>query len=91
MTAALPAAALPLALKLPGVRGRLLPGLGIPGEAIDYVSFTARFDARRRRKALAGSGIAVPPLESYAATLWDYWERNLDRRSRRLIARSAPE
>ena len=63
MTAALPAAALPLALKVPGVRGRLLPGLGIPGEAIDYVSFTARFDTAQTTKALAGSGIAVPPLE----------------------------
>src|SRR4029079_18249729 len=28
--------------------------------------------------ALAGSGIEVPPLESYADRLWDYWERNLD-------------
>ena len=78
MTAALPSAALPLALKVPGVRGHLLPGLGIPAAAIDYVSFTARFDAAQTTKALAGSGIAVPPLEDYAATLWDYWERNLE-------------
>ena len=28
--------------------------------------------------ALDGSGIEVPPLESYADRLWDYWERNLD-------------
>jgi NAD(P)-dependent dehydrogenase (short-subunit alcohol dehydrogenase family) len=27
---------------------------------------------------LAGSGISVPALDSYAAKLWDYWERNLD-------------
>ena len=78
MKAALPSAALPLALKVPGVRGHLLPGLGIPAAAIDYVSFTARFDAAQATKALAGSGIAVPPLEDYAATLWDYWERNLE-------------
>ena len=78
VTAALPAATLPLALKVPGVRGRLLPGLGIPGAAIDYVSFTARFDSSRTTAALAGSGIAVPPLDSYAAVLWDYWEQHLD-------------
>src|SRR5204863_8700336 len=29
-------------------------------------------------RALEGSGSSVPPLESYAAKLWDYWERNLD-------------
>ena len=26
----------------------------------------------------AGSGIELPPLETYADKLWDYWERNLD-------------
>src|SRR4029078_6193421 len=25
-----------------------------------------------------GSGIAVPDLESYARTLWSYWENHLD-------------
>jgi thioester reductase-like protein len=78
ITAALPAATLPLALRLPGVRGHLLPGIGIPGEAVDYVSFTCVFDTRQTAKALAGSGISVPPIEDYAATLWGYWERNLD-------------
>jgi thioester reductase-like protein len=78
LSGALPKAALPLILRLPGVRGEVLPRLGIPGEALDHVDFTARFDARRAQDALAGSGIQVPPLESYAATLWDYWERELD-------------
>ena len=77
ITAALPSAALPLALKMPGVRGRLLPSLGIPGEAVDYVSFTARFTCTETLHALAGSGISVPPLDSYAPVLWDYWERHL--------------
>jgi short-subunit dehydrogenase len=27
---------------------------------------------------LEGTGISVPPLESYAGRVWDYWERNLD-------------
>ena len=29
-------------------------------------------------KALAGSGISVPDLDSYASTLWSYWEEMLD-------------
>jgi nucleoside-diphosphate-sugar epimerase len=33
---------------------------------------------RDRERALAGTGIAVPPLEDYAWRLWDYWERHLD-------------
>ena len=33
---------------------------------------------RRTEHALAGSGIAVPDLESYASSLWGYWEENLD-------------
>ena len=78
LTAALPAATLPLALRVPGVRGRLLPSLGIPAEALDYIDFRARFDCSGTLEALAGSGIAVPPLERYAPVLWDYWERNLD-------------
>jgi len=32
----------------------------------------------RDREALSGTGIAVPPLETYAWRLWDYWERHLD-------------
>jgi NAD(P)-dependent dehydrogenase (short-subunit alcohol dehydrogenase family) len=36
-------------------------------------------DATRNvAKALKGSGIEVPNLETYAAKIWDYWERNLD-------------
>ncbi|HYZ71049.1 MAG TPA: SDR family NAD(P)-dependent oxidoreductase, partial [Thermoleophilaceae bacterium] len=36
------------------------------------------FDARDARRALAGTGIAVPPLSTYAPRVWDHWERNLD-------------
>ena len=39
---------------------------------------TAQFDTRDTERALEGSGIEVPPLETYADKLWDYWERNLD-------------
>ena len=40
--------------------------------------FRCTFDARDTQRALSGTGIAVPPLDSYAGRLWDYWERNLD-------------
>jgi NAD(P)-dependent dehydrogenase (short-subunit alcohol dehydrogenase family) len=53
--------------------------LGVPAEVLAHTSFTAVFDSRRTEKALAGSGISVPDLESYARTLWGYWEENLDR------------
>ncbi|HXV05783.1 MAG TPA: SDR family oxidoreductase, partial [Solirubrobacterales bacterium] len=52
--------------------------LGIPPAALAYVDFPTSFDSSRAQAALAGSGIEVPPLESYADRLWDYWERNLD-------------
>jgi NAD(P)-dependent dehydrogenase (short-subunit alcohol dehydrogenase family) len=45
---------------------------------IEYVGLTAEFDTRDTDLALKGTGIEVPPLSSYAATLWDYWERKLD-------------
>ncbi|HXH80798.1 SDR family oxidoreductase [Nocardioides sp.] len=51
---------------------------GIPAEVLGHTSFAAVFDSRRTAKALAGSGIAVPDLESYARTLWGYWEDHLD-------------
>jgi NAD(P)-dependent dehydrogenase (short-subunit alcohol dehydrogenase family) len=52
--------------------------LGIPPAAIENRDFFCTFDARDAQRALSGTGIAVPPLKSYAPRLWDYWERNLD-------------
>jgi len=52
--------------------------LGIPAEVLAHTGFTATFDSVRTEQALAGSGIAVPDLESYVRTLWAYWEENLD-------------
>lgn len=52
--------------------------LGIPPEVLSHTAFTARFDSRATEAALAGSGIAVPDLESYARVLWTGWEENLD-------------
>ena len=61
--------------------------LGIPAEVLAHTSFRPVFDSRRTEKALAGSGIAVPDLESYARTLWGYWEENLDQSTGRDAAR----
>ncbi len=52
--------------------------LGIPAGVLNYFSYPTHFDSTQAQAALEGSGIAVPPLESYADRIWDYWERNLD-------------
>ena len=52
--------------------------VGIPAEVLAHSSFRPVFDSRRTERALAGSGISVPDLGSYARTLWGYWEENLD-------------
>jgi NAD(P)-dependent dehydrogenase (short-subunit alcohol dehydrogenase family) len=68
---------------------RLLPGskravsavlgeLGLPASVLTYLDYPTSFDSTATQEALAGSGIDVPPLESYATRIWDYWERNLD-------------
>ena len=60
------------------IRKQLFDDLGIPPDAMENRDFECDFDARDSQRALRGTGIAVPPLSSYAAKLWDYWERNLD-------------
>jgi NAD(P)-dependent dehydrogenase (short-subunit alcohol dehydrogenase family) len=78
---ALPKGTIGMLMQLPaakGVRKAILADFGIPDEVLGYIALTAQFDTRDTERALAGSGIAVPPLETYAAKLWDYWERNLD-------------
>jgi NAD(P)-dependent dehydrogenase (short-subunit alcohol dehydrogenase family) len=57
---------------------RFLADFGIPRSVLAYVSWPTRFDSRRTEAALEGTDIRVPPLESYADKLWDYWERHLD-------------
>jgi short-subunit dehydrogenase len=61
-----------------GVRNQILADLQIPPAALENRDFDADFDARDTQRALTGTGIAVPPLSSYASKVWDYWERNLD-------------
>src|SRR3954463_5977006 len=60
------------------IREQLLDDIGIPPDVLEHRDFEADFDARDAQRALRGTGIAVPPLETYAPKLWDYWERNLD-------------
>src|ERR1044072_9199465 len=50
----------------------------IPPGILQYINYPTRFDSTDAQEGLAGTGIEVPPLESYADRLWDYWERNLD-------------
>jgi thioester reductase-like protein len=52
--------------------------VGIPAGVLNYVNYPTHFDSRNAQRALEGSGISVPPLESYSGRLWDYWERHLD-------------
>jgi NAD(P)-dependent dehydrogenase (short-subunit alcohol dehydrogenase family) len=81
LTDALPKGVGSMLMQLPalkGIRRSILADLQIPEEVVEYVGLTAQFDTRDTERALAGSGIELPPLEDYAARLWDYWERNLD-------------
>jgi NAD(P)-dependent dehydrogenase (short-subunit alcohol dehydrogenase family) len=81
MTDMLPKGVLSYVMKIPTlreVRRTFLADLGIPEEVLDYIALTATFDARDTQRALAGSGIELPPLDTYSEKLWDYWERNLD-------------
>src|SRR3954452_5285925 len=78
---ALPKGTVSMLMNLPplkDVRRTFLADFGIPEEILEHVGFPAKFDTRDTERALAGSGIEVPPLDSYADKLWDYWERNLD-------------
>ncbi|MGZ9043895.1 MAG: SDR family oxidoreductase [Telluria sp.] len=56
----------------------LMADLGLPEGILQLVNWPTRFDNRAAAAALDGSGIACPPLEQYAAPVWDYWERHLD-------------
>jgi len=78
---ALPKGTFSMLMKLPqlqSIRKSFLADLGIPDEVIGHMALVPQFDTRDTERALAGSGIEVPPLDSYADKLWDYWERNLD-------------
>lgn len=56
----------------------IMRDLGLPDGIMQLANWPTRFDNREAAAALAGSGIACPPLEDYADRVWDYWERHLD-------------
>ncbi|MEX1142664.1 MAG: SDR family oxidoreductase [Thermoleophilaceae bacterium] len=81
LTGAVPAPVRAGIMALPTVkkiRNQIYGDLGIPPAAMEVRDFRCTFDARDAQRALRGTGIAVPPLHTYAGRLWDYWERNLD-------------
>ena len=66
---------------LPPVRriiNQILKDLGIPKDMLSFFNYPTHFDTREAERALKGSGISVPSLDTYAWVLWDYWERHLD-------------
>jgi NAD(P)-dependent dehydrogenase (short-subunit alcohol dehydrogenase family) len=81
LTDALPKGVVSMLMQLPalkGVRRAFLADLHIPEEVMEHVALVPQFDTRDTERALKGSGIEVPALDSYSEKLWDYWERNLD-------------
>ena len=60
------------------LKRRLLEGVRIPEAALSYVSNRARFTCVTTQEVLRGTGVACPPLHTYAWKVWDHWERHLD-------------
>jgi len=60
------------------IRYAVMKDLGLPDDMFRFVNYPTRFDCRETTRVLKGTGIAVPPLDTYAWRLWDYWERHLD-------------
>src|SRR3954453_7757293 len=81
MKAIIPKPARQMVRQIPAIRRirrNVLADLGIPEAALESGDFRAQFDSRETQAALEGTDIFVPPLDTYAYRLWDYWERNLD-------------
>jgi NAD(P)-dependent dehydrogenase (short-subunit alcohol dehydrogenase family) len=81
MLAVVPAPVRGAMFNLPPVKrftNLVLKDLGIPRQIVANINYPTRFDSRETERALKGTSIAVPDLESYAWRLWDYWERHLD-------------
>ena len=77
----IPSSMVSMLAKLPPVKRLMataMESIGMPVDAVMFFTWNTRFDNREAEIALQGSGISVPRLSSYAARLWDYWERNLD-------------
>jgi NAD(P)-dependent dehydrogenase (short-subunit alcohol dehydrogenase family) len=60
------------------IRKAVMHDLGLPDDILSFVNYPTRFDCSNAERLLRPAGIRVPPLQSYAWRLWDYWERHLD-------------
>ncbi|HEY3717001.1 MAG TPA: SDR family oxidoreductase [Jatrophihabitantaceae bacterium] len=71
----------------------VLAELGIPRQTLHYLNYPTHFDSTNAQSALAGTGIEVPPISSYAGHLWEYWERTFspDHRKNRALARAVQD
>jgi NAD(P)-dependent dehydrogenase (short-subunit alcohol dehydrogenase family) len=81
MLAVVPAPVRSAVFNLPPVKrftSMMLKDLGIPRQIMANINYPTRFDSRETERALKGSKVVLPDLESYAWRLWDYWERHLD-------------
>lgn len=67
--------------RLPGTataRDLVLTRLGIPPEVLPHSTFPSVFTSDATRAELAGSGVEVAELTSYAPVLWAWWAAHLD-------------
>ncbi|CAM4026180.1 SDR family oxidoreductase [Kibdelosporangium persicum] len=79
--------------RLPGgreARSAVLTELGVPPEIVPHMALRAEFTTSATVAALAGSGLSVPPLASYAPRLLRYWSDHLDPYRARRADRSDP-
>ena len=60
------------------VKAQLLENMGIPKEVLLTEHLNTKYDCSNTLRALEGSGISVPRLDTYAARLWNYWEQHLN-------------
>jgi thioester reductase-like protein/NADP-dependent 3-hydroxy acid dehydrogenase YdfG len=94
VTAALPQALVPINVLTTALRSttaqrvlaQTIGRLGIPPEVITNLAFPATFASGHTELATSGSGTVCPPLKSYAAAIWDYWEVHLDSTAARDVA-----
>lgn len=67
--------------RVPGalrLRDKLLSAAAVPRQALEWRDFDAEFDTANTHHALAGTDIAVPPLDRYVETLYRFWEQQLE-------------
>jgi NAD(P)-dependent dehydrogenase (short-subunit alcohol dehydrogenase family) len=60
------------------LRDAFLKDLGLPPQGLGAMNIKVRFEDSNAQAALAGSGIQCPSLETYAKTLYRYYEDHLD-------------